>query len=464
MMKNISVICLVLLFGALGSAQQQANNLAVYRTGGAVGSVCFYALDNVHATCLKAADTISSTVILRLPTADGTSGQVIKTDGAGNLSFVNSPAPAVPLILSGTSASPILTLIQLGAGFGLAVTGTSIFSSTVTASAGFNVSGNTVSGTGDNAYMAVDAGGNLRLGFTKKSGDIPRLTYGNAVNFELAQSNAADIGAGNTFTVRLALNATSGAPSFNFSDATTGAIFNQAGSGHVITINVNNASSAVSVANTSSGAGGAFSSSSGAGISGTSSSGIGVSGLSTSSVGVSGVSVNGKAGEFTGLSTGSVGITAAGVLLAAHFTTGDVTVDNTLTAGALSGPQPGGVNASGATVLADAFQVNGTGGWRIYRDGGTNSTIIGRTVSSQDIVLDTSGNATFAHAVTITGASTLTGAVGVTAGITLGASSNSYFRTFSGAPSCAMVTDGWFGFDTSLGILYICNGGVATTH
>ena len=43
---------------------------------------------------LKAPDTLASNVTLTLPTADGTSGQVLSTDGSGNLSFVTDSAGA----------------------------------------------------------------------------------------------------------------------------------------------------------------------------------------------------------------------------------------------------------------------------------------------------------------------------------------------------------------------------------
>ncbi len=47
-----------------------------------------------------------------------------------------------------------------------------------------------------------------RLGFTKKIGSIPKLTYGSATTFTIAQSSATDIGAGNTFTDRFTIDAT----------------------------------------------------------------------------------------------------------------------------------------------------------------------------------------------------------------------------------------------------------------
>jgi len=50
------------------------------------------------------------------------------------------------------------------------------------------------------------------------------------------------------------------------------------------------------------------------------------------------------------------------------------------------------------------------------------------------------------------------------AGLTFGSSSNSYLRTFSGAPSCTGVTDGWFGYDSTNDHFYICQGGAAKIH
>jgi hypothetical protein len=58
----------------------------------------------------------------------------------------------------------------------------------------------------DNSALSVDAGGLRRLGFTKKSGAIPRLTYGSGINFEIAESSATTIDAANTFTTRLTIS------------------------------------------------------------------------------------------------------------------------------------------------------------------------------------------------------------------------------------------------------------------
>ncbi len=47
--------------------------------------------DSSHYVALKGAATISSSFTLTLPTADGSSGQFLKTDGGGNLSFATTP-------------------------------------------------------------------------------------------------------------------------------------------------------------------------------------------------------------------------------------------------------------------------------------------------------------------------------------------------------------------------------------
>jgi hypothetical protein len=41
---------------------------------------------------LRASTTVSSSFTLNLPTADGTTGQVISTDGSANLSFASVPS------------------------------------------------------------------------------------------------------------------------------------------------------------------------------------------------------------------------------------------------------------------------------------------------------------------------------------------------------------------------------------
>ena len=60
---------------------------------------------------------------------------------------------------------------------------------------------------GDNTSLAWDAGGLMRMGFTKKFGFGPKLTYGAGTAFAIAESSAGDIGSSNTFTDRLVIDA-----------------------------------------------------------------------------------------------------------------------------------------------------------------------------------------------------------------------------------------------------------------
>lgn len=64
--------------------------------------------DSSHYVALQAPGTVSSNVTFTLPSADGTSGQVIQTNGSGTLSFV-TPAGGSWTYLSTVSASGAAT-------------------------------------------------------------------------------------------------------------------------------------------------------------------------------------------------------------------------------------------------------------------------------------------------------------------------------------------------------------------
>jgi hypothetical protein len=61
-------------------------------------------------------------------------------------------------------------------------------------------------GMGDNTSLVWDAYGAMRMGFTKKFGFGPKLTYGAGYTFAISESSAGDIGASNTFTDRLVID------------------------------------------------------------------------------------------------------------------------------------------------------------------------------------------------------------------------------------------------------------------
>jgi len=60
--------------------------------GNTDGQIAFYDDDGDNYVVLKAADVLTANTTFILPTADGSAGQVLKTDGSGNLSFVNQTA------------------------------------------------------------------------------------------------------------------------------------------------------------------------------------------------------------------------------------------------------------------------------------------------------------------------------------------------------------------------------------
>lgn len=116
--------------------------------------------------------------------------------GAGEIDFCGDSSHTTTCVTAKAST----------AGTTLAITGNQTISGTLgvtgaaTLSSTLGVVGNSSLGTGDNAYLTVDASGNARLGITKKSGSNPKITHGNATDLCFSFSSAADIGSANTFT------------------------------------------------------------------------------------------------------------------------------------------------------------------------------------------------------------------------------------------------------------------------
>ena len=77
-------------FGASANLTWDGSNLQV----GARGDVRFADSDSSNYVALQSPATVSSNVTFTLPGADGTSGQVMTTDGTGNLSFATVASPA----------------------------------------------------------------------------------------------------------------------------------------------------------------------------------------------------------------------------------------------------------------------------------------------------------------------------------------------------------------------------------
>ena len=69
--------------------------LSIEEGGATTGRIALYDIDGSNYVVIKAADTIASNVTFVLPAADGSANQVIKTDGSGNLSFVDQASGTV---------------------------------------------------------------------------------------------------------------------------------------------------------------------------------------------------------------------------------------------------------------------------------------------------------------------------------------------------------------------------------
>lgn len=168
-------------------------------------------------------------------TAGGTSGIIAKFTSASNIENSGLTESGGNLSTSGSMTASSFS----GAGTGLTGTASSLsiggnaatatISGTVTTAAqpaitstgtltSLTVSGSIIGAAGDDATISPDA--SRRIGFTKKSGFGPKLTYGNAEPLIIAESNAANIDAANTFTTRVSFNNGGGMDVFGALSAT----------------------------------------------------------------------------------------------------------------------------------------------------------------------------------------------------------------------------------------------------
>tara|TARA_R100000773_G_C4221158_1_gene120093 strand:+ start:5502 stop:6413 length:912 start_codon:yes stop_codon:yes gene_type:complete len=95
-----------LTFGGTEKAFFDQNGLTLQ----AQADVRFADSDSSHYVALQSPATVSSNVTFTLPAADGSSGQFIKTDGSGNLSFVT---PSNALTIGSTSLTLPATITAL---------------------------------------------------------------------------------------------------------------------------------------------------------------------------------------------------------------------------------------------------------------------------------------------------------------------------------------------------------------
>lgn len=132
------------------------------------------------------APTLTGNVNFKLPAADGTSGQVLKTDGAGNLAWVNQSAGGggtvtsvsvtAPIVKTGTAADPVISISLAGSTqsgylsstdwntFNGKISSSDVTSALVTTALGFtplNKAGDTMSG--DLGTQNISMAGNKYL-------------------------------------------------------------------------------------------------------------------------------------------------------------------------------------------------------------------------------------------------------------------------------------------------------------
>ena len=102
----------------------QFENVAYFKdeiymkaTGSTPTGINFQDADNSNLVQLKAPATISSNFSLILPTADGSSGQFLRTDGSGQLSFatVSSTAPDITVTANNSTDETVFPLFVDGA-------------------------------------------------------------------------------------------------------------------------------------------------------------------------------------------------------------------------------------------------------------------------------------------------------------------------------------------------------------
>jgi hypothetical protein len=160
------------------------------------GDVRFADSDSSNYVALQAPATVASNVTFTLPAADGTSGQVIQTNGSGTLSF------ATPSSLTGetNSATPFET--SLGSGAGAVNTGVN------NTFIGFEAGNDNTTGTNNTAlgYQALDANTTGVQNVAVGSGALGANTTGGyavAIGYEALKANQT--GDGNVAIGRQAL-------------------------------------------------------------------------------------------------------------------------------------------------------------------------------------------------------------------------------------------------------------------
>jgi hypothetical protein len=151
------------------------------------GDLRFADSDSSHFIALQAPATITTDVTLTLPSADGTSGQFISTDGSGTLSFA-TPASGASNLADGSAATPSVNYsADTNTGIFRAGNDLLAFSTGGTERAQFDASGRLLIGTstsvsvlGENKVQLFgeNLGGSLSLTRTGATTQSANLVFG----------------------------------------------------------------------------------------------------------------------------------------------------------------------------------------------------------------------------------------------------------------------------------------------
>jgi hypothetical protein len=151
------------------------------------GDLRFADSDSSHFIALQAPATITTDVTLTLPSADGTSGQFISTDGSGTLSFA-TPASGASNLADGSAATPSVNYsADTNTGIFRAGNDLLAFSTGGTERAQFDASGRLLIGTstsvsvlGENKVQLFgeNSGGSLSLTRTGATTQSANLVFG----------------------------------------------------------------------------------------------------------------------------------------------------------------------------------------------------------------------------------------------------------------------------------------------
>jgi len=171
-----------------------SGNVTVQGKGTTSSKLIFNDKGSTNSVSFKAPDTLASSVTWELPAADGSSGQVLATNGSGTLSWASGLAPTGAAGGDLTGAFPNPSLVNVGtAGAyskvvvdskGRVTSGSSLAASDIpNLSAGQITSGTLNSGqlptagtAGTYAKVTTDAYGRVSAGTTLSSTDIPPIS------------------------------------------------------------------------------------------------------------------------------------------------------------------------------------------------------------------------------------------------------------------------------------------------